>query len=87
MNTHVRKASRDLDFNDAWDYIGSRAHDGKGFGKRVWSAIGRAKDWLVAKLRPISYEEAFLAQAQNHADLERRMLILQDPQSRHSYWR
>lgn len=27
MNTHVQKASRDLDFNDAWAYIGLRERD------------------------------------------------------------
>jgi len=62
------------------------AHDGNRFAAQVWSALGRAKDWLVAALRPTSDDEAFLAKSQNLADLERRMLILQSPDHHQSNW-
>lgn len=41
---------------------------------------------LVHALRPVSFEEAYLAQAQNHADLERRLFELQYCRDRLSVW-
>lgn len=38
--------------------------------KRIWAGLATA-------LEPVSFEEAYLAKAQNHADLERRMFDLQ----------
>jgi hypothetical protein len=88
MNTHVKKASLDFDFNDAWAFIGfaQAGRKGNDLGSRVWPALRQAKDWLVEKLRPISAEEAFLAKSQNHADLERRILILQRSERDQSGW-
>ena len=54
--------------------------------RRAATVIGRIKEWLTAELHPLSEEEAFLAQSQNLADLERRMLSLQNPNTRQSFW-
>jgi len=88
MNTHVKKASLDFDFNDAWAFIGFSQAGRKrnDLGSRFWPALRQAKDWLVTKLRPISADEAFLAKSQNHADLERRILMLQNEERHQSPW-
>ena len=54
--------------------------------QRASTVIGRIKEWLAAEWHPLSEEEAFLAQSQNLADLERRMLSLQNPNTRQSFW-
>ena len=41
---------------------------------------------LSQALRPVSFEEAYLAQAQNCADLERRLFELQYPNDKFSTW-
>lgn len=46
------------------------------FVGRVAALAQRAFAKLGQALRPVSYEEAFLAQSQNHADLERRLFEL-----------
>jgi hypothetical protein len=62
------------------------AHDANAFGKGSLAALMRVKDSLIAALRPVSDEEAFLAKSQNHADLERRILMLQAPGRHQSGW-
>ena len=41
---------------------------------------------FFAALRPIDFDEAYLSQAQNHADLERRMRDLQYSRGHSSIW-
>ena len=60
---------------------------GKTLGQVVWPLLMRAKDWLVAERRPNRQEEAFLAGAQNHADLERRIMMVQNPECQDFFWR
>ncbi len=88
MNAHIHKAQLDFDFNDAWAHIGlaQARRQRNAFGKALLAAIIQAKNWLVEKLRPISADEAYLAKAQNLADLERRILILQTPERHQSNW-
>ncbi len=78
----------DLTMNNAGysRHFEQAAHDGFALGNRVWAALKRVKDRLIADLRPISEEEAYLSKAQNHADLERRMLMLQSPDRHQSHW-
>ena len=88
MNAHVHKAQLDFDFNDAWAHIGfaQAKRQRHALGKGLFAALVQAGNWLVEKLRPISAEEAFLAKAQNIADLERRIRILQTPEHHQSNW-
>ncbi len=53
----------------------------------IWPAIQRLGKRLLDAMRPTNLDEAYLAQAQNHADLERRMQNLLGPQRDQSYWR
>jgi len=46
------------------------------FVRRAAAVARRAFSKLGQALRPISYEEAYLAKAQNHADLDRRLFEL-----------
>jgi hypothetical protein len=62
------------------------AHDGNSLLNRVWSAIRRAKDSLIASSRRTSGDEAFLAKSQNLADLERRIVMLQNPECHQFHW-
>ncbi len=89
MNTHVQKAGRDFVFNEAWAHIGfaQTARKGNSLGEVIRSLLIRAKNWLVASLRPIDAEEAYLSKAQNLADLERRIRIVQSPDCQDFFWR
>ena len=67
------------------------AHRGTGlneqFGHKIWSAIQHLGQRLASALRPPDLDEAYLAQAQNHADLERRIQDLINPDRDRLYWR
>lgn len=78
----------DLTMNNAGysRHFEQAAHDGYALGSRALSAIKRIADKLIADLRPTSAEEAYLSKAQNHADLERRILTLQSPNRDQSPW-
>ena len=77
-----------MKFDLALDHSGIARHHGQAAApaKRVSAVLRRAKEWLFAEWHPLSDEEAYLAQAQNGADLERRLMILQDPRTRQSFW-
>ena len=65
----------------------AQAPAGKTFAQFILPLLARARDWLVAERRPNCQEEAFLAQSQNHADLERRIMIVQNPECQDFFWR
>ena len=67
-------------------HSGQTKHDDAGLSGRVAAIARRAKEWLAAEWQPLSDEEAFLSRSQNQADLERRLLVLQDPHTRQSFW-
>lgn len=52
----------------------------------TWSAVKRLGTRLLKALRPQDYDEVYLNQAQNHADLERRILVLMSPARGHGPW-
>ncbi|HUW36958.1 MAG TPA: hypothetical protein VMV91_06465 [Rhodocyclaceae bacterium] len=77
-----------MKFDLTLHHSGIARHPGQAsaLSRRVSAVLGRAKEWLFAEWHPLSDEEAYLAQAQNEADLERRLLVLQDPRTRQSFW-
>jgi len=59
------------------------------FVDRLVSLARLAFDRLLRVLRPVSVEDAYLAQAQNHSDLERRLFELSSggyEASRRFFW-
>lgn len=80
------KVDLTLHHSDFARHSGSAADGFAGLARRASIVVRRVKEWLVAEWHPISEEEAFLAQSQNLADLERRILILQSPNTRQSFW-
>ncbi|MCX7176213.1 MAG: hypothetical protein NT159_20270 [Proteobacteria bacterium] len=68
-----------------WDNLAS---DFVMFGSRVAAVARRVSDRLAKALRQDSFEEVYLSQAQNIADLENRMIELQSPHNHFSarYW-
>ncbi len=54
--------------------------------QRLLGLVRRIHLRIAAALRPVDLAEAYLAQAQNHADLERRMLELQYTRDLRSNW-
>ena len=74
-------------------YAGHAVHGGHRFGRsrtegsaRALATVKRLWCQMVEFLRPISPEEDFLNQAQNCADLERRMRIVMSPQRWRGHW-
>jgi len=67
----------------------NRNPDFLAFAGRIVALARLAFDKVVKALRPVSFEEHYLDQAQNHADLERRVFELYNgrrEQSRRFFW-
>lgn len=65
---------------------GLHAPQGESALHAAWSTIKRQWSQLLQALQPRNFDEEYLNRAQNHADLERRMMVLMSPERKQGPW-